>query len=100
MNNIATFLIGLFCGMAATWLFEFVLEMNKKLRDMYHSFQYKISKDYHVHHSAYGLLFIVLGVVLLLISKSSALFCMGLGVGIIAIHAISEGRIIFVEKQR
>ena len=100
MQNIFIFLIGLLFGMVITRLFEFILTTNKNLRNKYYK-HHKIFWGYHIHHSTYGILFIVISIILFLINqKTSALFWLALGIGIIIIHTISDRRFIFIEKQR
>jgi len=100
MQNIFIFLIGLLFGMVITRLFEFILKTNKNLRNKYYK-HHKIFWGCHIHHSTYGILFIVISIILFLINqKTSALFWLALGIGIIIIHTISDRRFIFIEKQR
>lgn len=100
MQIILISLMGLLFGLLITWLFELVLKTNKKLRNKYYK-HHKILFGYHVHHSAFGLIFIVLSIILFLTNqKTSALFVFWVGVGIIILHTVSDGRFVFIEKQR
>jgi len=100
MNIILLFSIGLFLGIIATLLFELILKTNKKLYHRYYQ-HHKIMFGYHIHHSTYGLIAILISVVLFLTNEiSSAIFYLALGIGIIIVHTISDGRFVFIEKQR
>lgn len=100
MNVILSFSMGLLLGMIATWLFELILKTNKKLKNRYYK-HHNVFLGYHVHHSIYGLAAILAGIVLFLINeKSSALFYVALGIGIITVHTISDGRFVFFDKQK
>lgn len=99
-EHIFLLIIGVALGVTITWLFELVLKTNKNLRKKYYS-HHKIFWGYHIHHSTFGLAFILLNVILFLIDrKTTDLFYTALGIGIIIMHTISDGRIIFIEKQR
>ena len=99
MNNILLFSIGLLLGMIATWMFELILLTNKKLRNRYYRHN-AIFFGYHVHHSTYGLLAFCLSAVLFFTNQESALFWLSSGVGIIVVHTISAGKLVFIEKQK
>jgi len=87
-------------GLIGTWLFEQVLKINKKLRNRYYK-RHEIILGYHTHHSVYGLLLVLVSIILFLIDKQNyAIFCLAFGIGIIAMHTISSGRFVFVEKQK
>ncbi|MEK7540753.1 MAG: hypothetical protein AAB529_00720 [Patescibacteria group bacterium] len=93
-------IIGVVAGVAATWLFELILKTNKNLRNKYYK-RHKIFWGYHIHHSTYGLVFILLNIVLFLMDKKTTdLFYTALGIGIIIMHTISDGRVVFIEKQK
>ena len=98
MNLIVLFLAGLAVGILITWIFEFILKSNKKLKNKYYS-QHEILFGYHVHHSTYGLMFLAVSI-LLFFKKDvpSAVFYLGVAVGIIVEHTRSEGRFVFLEK--
>jgi hypothetical protein len=92
--------IGIIYGIAATLLFEFILKTNKKLRHRYYS-HHEILFGYHIHHSMYGLMFILVAVILYTNKDiPDALFCASFGVGIIIQHTISDRKFVFIEKQR
>ena len=87
-------------GVATTWLFELILKTNKKLRRKYYR-HHEILFGYHVHHSTYGLILIIVSVILFLQNQhGSALMVFGIGMGNIMMHTISDGRFVFIEKQR
>jgi hypothetical protein len=90
------FLLGLF----VTLLFEFVLKSNRKLRNRYYR-HHEILFGYHVHHSTFGLLAIVISLLLFMgHQQTHAIFIFWFGVGIIVLHTISDGKFVFIEKQR
>lgn len=98
MNIVLTILIGLVAGWVATIIFELILKTNKKLRHRYYQ-HHQILFGYHVHHSTYGLLFMVAGIIFF-INKNipASLFNIAFGVGIIIEHTLSDSRFIFLEK--
>lgn len=100
MKEIYLLLIGLLMGIVLTWLFEFVLKNNKKLHEKYYK-HHKLFWGYHIHHSTYGLIFILLNIILFLYDhKASDFFYTALGVGVILMHTASDGKFVFIEKQR
>lgn len=100
MNIFLLFLIGFLLGIIATWLFEVVLKTNKKLKNRYYR-HHEILFGYHVHHSLYGILFIIISIILFFQNqKQAALFWLAFGIGIIILHTISSGRFVFIEKQK
>lgn len=90
---------GLLLGIAATWLFEQILKINKNLRNRYYK-RHKIILGYHTHHSTYGLLLNLASIVLSFSQPEVAIFCSAFGIGIIAMHTLSSGRLVFIEKER
>lgn len=99
-EHIFLLIIGLVFGVAITWMFELVLKSNLKFRKKYYE-HHKIFWGYHIHHSTFGLVFIALNVILFLIDKKTTdLIYTAIGVGIIIMHTISDGRLVFIEKQR
>jgi hypothetical protein len=100
MSIASTILIGIISGIATTLLFEFILKTNKKLRNRYYR-HHEILLGYHVHHSIYGLLFIIAGIAFYFYKNTSdSLFYISFGIGIIIQHTLSDGHFIFIEKQR
>lgn len=92
--------IGFLSGVALTWLFELVLKTNKKLRHKYYM-HHQIFWHRHVHHSTYGLVAVILSAILFFTNqKTSAIFWFSMGVGIITEHTLSDGRFIFIEKEK
>ena len=100
MSVASTILIGIISGIATTLLFEFILKTNKKLRNRYYR-HHEILFGYHAHHSVYGLLFIIAGVIFYFNKNiSDSLLYISFGVGIIIQHTLSDGHFVFIEKQR
>ena len=96
MKEIYLLLIGLLLGIVLTWVFELILKTNKKLREKYYR-RHKLFWGYHIHHSTFGLVFIALNVVLFLMDKKPTdLIYTAIGVGIIIMHTISDGRFVFI----
>jgi len=91
--------IGLMVGLCATIIFEFILKSNKWLWHRYYQHHFVIA-GYHVHHSVYGLLFILAGIILYFYQGfNTALFYIMIGFGIITQHTLSaKGRVVFIEK--
>lgn len=92
-----SFLIGIVVGIGVTMLFEYILTSNPHLKKNYWDNPKGIF-GYHVHHSSYGLLVLVVGSILLVLQSGPFLFCFGLGLGIIIMHTITDKRLVFVEK--
>ena len=100
MAPLFIFLLMILVGIAITWVFELVLKNNKKLRTRYYR-HHEILFGYHVHHSMYGVFLIILSIVFLLQHNiSAAIISIGLALGIIIMHTISDGKFVFIEKQR
>jgi hypothetical protein len=98
MNFISIFLFGLLGGILLTWIFELVLKTNKKLKHRYYM-HHEIIFGYHVHHSVYGLIFLLVSLIYFFSHQTvSFIFCVGMGVGIILEHTVSERRFVFVNK--
>ena len=87
-------------GIIVTWLFELVLKTNKKLRDRYYR-RHATLFGYHAHHSTYGLLAFMISIIFFLYGQTTySIFTFWLGIGIILMHTLSDGRFVFIEKQR
>jgi len=100
MTIISTILLGIIYGVSFTLLFEFVLKTNKRLRHRYYR-HHEILFGYHIHHSTYGLVFIIAGIIFYLNKNiPDFLFYISLGFGIILQHTLSDGKFVFIEKQR
>jgi len=100
MENIIPSLMGLMFGLLITLMFEFFLKTNKRLRRRYY-WHHNVFLGYHTHHSIYGLFFIIIGIVLYFMGNIPAfLFSIFSGIGVIIVHTISDGRLIFWEKQK
>ncbi|MBM3206250.1 MAG: hypothetical protein FJZ43_01345 [Candidatus Staskawiczbacteria bacterium] len=83
----------------ATWIFELILQTNKKLRDRYYR-RHQLFFGYHVHHSTVGLLVIVAGVFAFIYGTLSvSLGVAGFGAGIVLMHTISSRRFVFIERE-
>lgn len=96
---ILLFCVSLIFGLLITRLFEKVLKNNKNFRQKYYK-NHNIVFGFHFHHSTYGIFFIIISVLMLLIDKVNlSIISVGFGIGIIIIHTISERRFIFVERR-
>lgn len=99
MQTIFLILFGILFGIAVTIIFEFILRENRKFFE-------KIRPDknmfgWHIHHSSYGLLFILLAIILHLNGSSTPnLFYFSFGIGIIIQHTLVSGRLVFIEKNK
>jgi len=87
-------LLSIFVGIAVTFGLEFIFVSNKKFKNTFWDHPVTIY-GYKIHHSTYGLLFIALG----LIFSGLRIFLIGLGLGVIIAHTISDKRFVFVEKR-
>jgi len=101
MNNlIFVSLISLLVGIIITYVFELILKTNKKLRNKYYN-RHNILWGHHVHHSTYGLLFMLIGIALYFLGNSdSALNSIMCGIGVIIQHTNSDGHFVFIERQK
>ena len=100
MAFINTFLLSILAGLVITFIFEYILKTNKKLRNKYYRHK-NVIFGYHVHHSNYGLALFVAGFITYAFSYPTApLVLFGMGVGIILMHTISEKKFVFIDKQR
>lgn len=83
---------GLAIGLFLTALFEYIIYTN--FQNIWNN--PKIYFGFHIHHSVYGLISIITG--LFFIRKLKVFyFLIGLGLGIIIMHTINDGRLIFIE---
>ncbi|MEK7597272.1 MAG: hypothetical protein AAB441_01350 [Patescibacteria group bacterium] len=92
-----SFIFGLLIGMFTTWSLEITLQRNKLLRKEFVD-NHKSIFGYRVHHSTFGLLFLIIGFFSMYPPFTNALFFLGLGIGVITIHTITSKRFIFIEK--
>lgn len=99
MGLMYLFFTNIVMGIMATWIFELILQTNKKLRDRYYR-RHEVLFGYHVHHSTIGLIVIALsGVLFILYGAPIALGAAGFGIGIIVMHTISSKRFVFIERE-
>ena len=99
MNTVLLFVIGLSSGLLASHLLELSLKKNKFFNRNFFR-RHTIIFGYHIHHSTYGLGALVIGTTLLARGIiTSAIFFIAMGVGIIMMHTIFDGRLIFIEKE-
>ena len=86
---------GLLIGLITTSFIEVIIFNVPYLRENYWD-NPKLIFGYHFHHSLLGLLFVITGLFAPL-KKNRRLLLIGIGLGIIIIHTISDGRLIFIE---
>ena len=99
MNNIGISLLGIAFGLSVTWIFEFILKTHDGLRKRYYE-RHNIFLGYHVHHSVYGLISILLALNFFLTDHFFVgLFFIGVGIGVIIMHTLSENKFVFIEKE-
>jgi len=84
------FILGLLIGLISTLIFDLVTLKNKKLKEKIW-INSRSFRGYKFHHSCWGLIFILLGFINLIF--------LGLGIGIVIIHTITDGRLVFIEKE-
>ncbi len=100
MATINTLLLSILTGLAITWIFEYILETNKSLRNKYYKHK-EIILGYHIHHSNYGLALFAASLITYYLGYANAsLILFGLGIGIILMHTISEKKLVFIDRQR
>lgn len=99
MNIIFYPILGFVHGLALTIVFEFVLKTNKTLRHKYY-WHHNSWFGFHIHHSSYGLLFILAGLIVRKGDLALCLFLILFGIGIITQHTLSARRLVFVEKDK
>jgi hypothetical protein len=92
-------IFGFLYGLASTILFEFVLKTNKTLRHKYY-WHHNSILGYHVHHSSYGILFMLAGLIVRKNDLGLCLFLIMFGIGIVAQHTLSANRFVFIEKDK
>ena len=99
MFFIVVFIENILMGILATWIFEFILQNNKKLRDRYYR-RHEVLFGYHVHHSTIGLLVMAAGGIFFLSGNFlTGIGMIGFGIGIIMMHTISSRRFVFIERE-
>ena len=91
------FLIGLLIGISVTWLLELLLYKHPLLCEQVYDNPITFF-GYHVHHSTVGL-----GCVMFALERPNTvspynLLVVGIGVGVIMMHTVNEGRLVFAEK--
>lgn len=91
------FLFGLIIGSIVTYIVEHILFSVPFLKKNFWDNPRTIF-GYHIHHTVFGLIVIVLGVFLFASNISYALFLIGIGIGIIGVHTYFDKRLIFIEK--
>lgn len=91
------FLLSTVLGFIYCWIFEIIMIEDKEIRNKYWDHHIPIF-GYHMHHSMYGVVLILIGVISLIFSNSIALLFAGLGWGIILRHTKTDRKIVFVEK--
>jgi hypothetical protein len=100
MNTILFVVIGLLLGVLVSHAFELSLKKNKLLKNKYYR-HHEIIFGYHIHHSMYGLLCFVASLIFALAGRQPfSLFFLATGIGIITMHTIFDGRLIFIEKEK
>ena len=90
------FLRGIMFGSILSGLLEAPFMLISPLRRRFWDHPFLLA-GYHVHHSVLGLFILVLGCILAIRKSQNALFWIGLGIGIIVLHTLTDGRLIFVE---
>ena len=100
MGIIIKFVISILCGLIATEIFELILKSNKKWKAKYYR-HHEILFGYHAHHSVYGLFMFAFGAIFFIFNqKILSLIMLGIGIGIIFMHTVSERRFVFIERQK
>jgi hypothetical protein len=62
---------------------------------------WSVAAGFHVHQSAFGLIIVLLGGIFAMLKhRNQGALWIGIGIGIIAIHTLLDGRLIFIEHMR
>ncbi|MBI5614350.1 hypothetical protein HY947_05470 [Candidatus Gottesmanbacteria bacterium] len=88
--------IGFIFGFLVFTAIEALLSRNKVLRKKYWD-NPRLVYGYHIHHSTWGLLLIIIGLAIKDSHVGQGLI--GLGIAIIIVHTLFDRRFIFIEKQ-
>jgi len=96
-NKLSSFLKGTSCGIAVATLFDFVSYYIPSLKRRFWD-EPPLLYGLHFHHSLVGLLLIICGAMCILGAKTkqTGLLLIGFGLGIILVHTITDGRLIFL----
>ncbi len=97
---LTTFFIGLVFGIIPFGLIEVIGKSVPLLKENFYDNPKQLILGYHVHHTVLGLISIVWGIYSILQKSSKPYFWIGLGLGMIIIHTIADGRLVFIEKQK
>ncbi len=85
-----------FCiGLVGTFVTEQLVQMIPFLRSKL--WVPHLLFGYHIHYSVVGLLCVIIGLMLIPQKRLFALCTIAFGIGIIVVHSISDGRLIFIE---
>lgn len=87
--------LGFVLGFLILTVIEILLSRNKVLRKKYWD-NPRLVYGYHIHHSTLGLVLVVTG---LIVKNSIGQVLIGLGVAIIIVHTLFDGRLVFIEKK-
>jgi len=91
MNPATLFLAGLFAGIFGDFFWAYIVNWPKKkgkIPIQIHIF------NYHFHHSALGIIFIIAG----LLTNFYSLALIGFGFGIIISHTLRTKELVFIQK--
>lgn len=87
--------LGFVLGFLIFTVFEILFSRSKVLRKKYWD-NPRLVNGYHVHHSTGGLVLVVTG---LIMKNSIGQVFIGLGVAMIIVHTLFDGRLVFIEKK-
>lgn len=102
MNDVIyPFVAGLFLGIILFGILEIIGLKTPFLRRKFYGDPADIPTliyGYHLHHSVLGLISIGWGFYLMFNKTGNPFFWIGLGIGIIIVHTVVDGKVIFIEK--
>ncbi|MDO8686895.1 MAG: hypothetical protein Q7K11_01650 [Candidatus Berkelbacteria bacterium] len=90
------FVKGLFSGIIILFILQTIVRSVPYLRANFWD-NPKLIFGYHIHDSTFGLFVILLGLLFLSKRKPKGLFLIGAGAGMIIMHTLADGRLIFIE---
>lgn len=97
---VVSLIIGLLIGIIPFGLIEVIGRSIPVLKENFYDNPKQLIFGYHIHHSVLGLLSITWGIYSVFQKLNKPFFWIGLGLGMIIIHTIADGRLVFIEKQK
>lgn len=96
--DMSLFWLAFLIALVGTSIFEYMIQHNGYLRDRLWE-NHLVIMGYHFHHSMYGLLSLMVATYRWFLDKPHAAFFLGVGIGIILMHTITEKAFVFMERE-